>query len=100
MHAITQDTYGSADVLRLRDIAPPTARPGEVLVRVHAASIHVGDWIVMTGKPYVMRMATGLRKPKNAIPGTDVAGVVEAVGPDVTRLAIGDEVLGWGAGAF
>jgi NADPH:quinone reductase-like Zn-dependent oxidoreductase len=100
MQAIVQDTYGSADVLELRDIDPPAVGPGEVLVRVHAASIHVGDWIVMTGKPYVMRMATGLRKPKNPIPGTDVAGIVEAIGPGVTRLAVGDEVFGWGAGAF
>jgi NADPH:quinone reductase-like Zn-dependent oxidoreductase len=100
MQAIVQDTYGSADVLELRDIDPPAVGPGEVLVRVHAASIHVGDWIVMTGKPYVMRMATGLRKPKNPIPGTDVAGVVEAIGSGVSRLAVGDEVFGWGAGAF
>src|SRR5439155_26649827 len=73
---------------------------GEVLVRVRAASIHVGDWIVMTGSPFVMRLATGLRKPKNRVPGTDLAGTVEAVGKDVQRLRPGDEVFGWCAGAF
>ena len=71
-----------------------------MLVRVHAASVHVGDWILMTGKPFVMRMATGIRRPKNAVPGTDVAGTVEAVGKDVQRLRPGDEVFGWCAGAF
>ena len=100
MQAIVQDRYGQADVLRLSDIDKPQIGDDEVLIRVHAASIHVGDWIVMTGVPYVMRMATGLRKPKNPIPGTDVAGTVEAVGQDVQTLRPGDEVFGWGAGAF
>ena len=71
-----------------------------MLVRVHAASIHVGDWILMTGSPFVMRFATGLRKPKARVPGTDVAGTVEAVGSDVQGLRPGDEVFGWGTGAF
>ena len=57
-----------------RDIAKPEIGDDEVLVRVHAASIHVGDWILMTGSPFVMRLATGLRKPKNPVPGTDIAG--------------------------
>ena len=72
----------------------------DVLVRVHAASIHVGDWVLMGGKPFVMRMATGLRRPKYRIPGTDVAGTVEAVGANVTSFRPGDEVFGWVAGAF
>jgi NADPH:quinone reductase-like Zn-dependent oxidoreductase len=71
-----------------------------VLVRVHAASIHVGDWILMTGSPFIMRMATGLTKPKNSIPGTDLAGIVASVGKDVQDLRPGDEVFGWGTGAF
>ena len=71
-----------------------------MLVRVHAASVHVGDWILMTGSPFVMRFATGLRTPKNPVPGTDVAGTVEAVGKDVDALRPGDEVFGWCAGAF
>ena len=73
---------------------------GEVLVRVHAASIHVGDWILMTGTPRIMRLGTGLRKPKNPIPGTDIAGIVEAIGPNVQSLRPGDEVFGWCSGAF
>jgi NADPH:quinone reductase-like Zn-dependent oxidoreductase len=100
MQAITQDTYGSHDVLKLGDVDKPEIGDGEVLVRVHAASVHVGDWILMTGSPFVMRFATGLRKPKNRVPGTDVAGTVEAVGNDVTSLRPGDEVFGWCAGAF
>jgi NADPH:quinone reductase-like Zn-dependent oxidoreductase len=100
MQAIVQDTYGSTEVLQSRDIDRPEIRDNEVLVRVHAASVHVGDWILMTGSPFVMRFATGLRKPKNPVPGTDVAGTVEAVGEDVTQLRPGDEVFGWAAGAF
>jgi NADPH:quinone reductase-like Zn-dependent oxidoreductase len=100
MKAIVQDNYGSADVLKARDIPKPEIGDDEVLVRVHAASVHVGDWILMTGSPYVMRVATGLRKPKNPVPGTDVAGTVEAVGRNVERLRPGDEVFGWGNGAF
>src|SRR5687767_9852881 len=100
MKAIVHDRYGSAEVLDSRDIEKPQIGDDEVLVRVHAASVHVGDWILMTGSPFVMRMATGLRKPKNPVPGTDVAGTVEAVGKDVQRLRPGDEVFGWGAGAF
>jgi NADPH:quinone reductase-like Zn-dependent oxidoreductase len=86
MQAIVQHRYGSADVLVPRDIDPPEMGDGDVLVRVRAASIHVGDVIVMTGSPYLMRMATGLRKPKNQVPGTDIAGTVE--------------VFGWCTGAF
>jgi NADPH:quinone reductase-like Zn-dependent oxidoreductase len=100
MKAITQDRYGSAEVLETQDIDRPEVADHEVLVRVHAASIHIGDWVLMTGVPYVMRMATGLSKPKNRVPGTDVAGTVEAVGPQVQGLRPGDEVFGWCAGAF
>ena len=100
MKAIVQDRYGSAEVLEARDIEKPEIGDDEVLVRVHAASVHVGDWILMTGSPYVMRMATGLRKPKNPVPGTDIAGTVEAVGKDVQGLRPGDEVFGWCTGAF
>jgi NADPH:quinone reductase-like Zn-dependent oxidoreductase len=100
MQAIVQDTYGSADVLELRNIDKPQIADDEVLVRVRAASIHVGDWILMSGSPWVMRLATGLRTPKNRVPGTDVAGTVEAVGKGVRGLRPGDEVFGWCAGAF
>jgi NADPH:quinone reductase-like Zn-dependent oxidoreductase len=100
MQAIVQERYGSADVLERRDIDRPVIADSEVLVRVHAASIHVGDVIVMTGSPFLMRMATGLRKPKNQVPGTDIAGTVEAVGKDVKALRPGDDVFGWCTGAF
>jgi NADPH:quinone reductase-like Zn-dependent oxidoreductase len=100
MQAIIQDRYGSAEVLEARDIDRPAIGDDEVLVRVRAASVHVGDWILMTGVPYVMRMGTGLSKPKNPVPGTDIAGTVEAVGPQVHSLRPGDEVFGWCSGAF
>jgi NADPH:quinone reductase-like Zn-dependent oxidoreductase len=100
MQAMVQDKYGSAEVLEARDVDKPQIADDEVLVRVQAASIHVGDWILMTGSPFVMRFATGLRKPKNPVPGTDVAGTVEAIGKYVEGLRPGDEVFGWCAGAF
>lgn len=97
---MVQDRYGSTGVLKARDIDKPELGEDDVLVRVQAASIHVGDWILMSGSPFVMRFATGLRRPKNQVPGTDVAGTVEAVGPNVKGLRPGDEVFGWCAGAF
>ena len=100
MQAIVQDKYGSGEALETQEIARPEIGADEVLVRVHAASIHVGDWILMTGVPYVMRLGTGLSKPKNRVPGTDLAGTVEAVGPQVQVLRPGDEVFGWCTGAF
>ena len=100
MQAIVQDRYGSAEVLEAQDIERPGIGDDEVLVRVRAASVHVGDWILMTGTPYVMRLGTGLSKPKNPVPGTDIAGTVESVGTQVRSLQPGDEVFGWCAGAF
>jgi NADPH:quinone reductase-like Zn-dependent oxidoreductase len=100
MKAIVQDHYGSEDVLRLREIDTPVIGNGDVLVRVRAASIHVGDRLLMTGVPYAMRLATGLRRPRQSIPGTDIAGTVEALGRDVTRFKVGDDVFGWTSGAF
>lgn len=100
MKAIVQDHYGTEDALRLQEIDRPTIGDGDVLVRVHAASIHVGDRLVMAGRPFLMRMATGLRHPKQPVPGTDIAGTVEAVGSGVTRFKVGDAVFGWTSGAF
>ncbi len=100
MKAIVQGKYGSAEVLRLGEVDKPEVGDGDVLVRIDAASVHVGDWILMTGSPFVMRLVTGLRKPKDRVPGTDLAGIVEAVGKDVQRVRPGDEVFGWGSGAF
>jgi len=100
MKAIVQDRYGSADVLEARDIEKPQIGDTEVLVRVRAASIHLGDWVLMSGRPFVMRMATGPLRPKNQVPGTDIAGTVEAIGKAVKGLRAGDEVFGWCTGAF
>ena len=101
MKAITQDRYGSADVLRLRDIERPTPSEREVLVRVQAAGIARGVLHVMTGEPYLMRLVGfGLLKPKNPVPGQDVAGTVTATGAGVTRFKVGDEVFGIAKGSF
>lgn len=96
MKAIIQSKYGSpGDVLQLRDVDKPVAGDGEVLVRVRAASVHPDVWHVVTGRPYVLRlMGAGLFKPKNPVPGTDVAGHVESVGENVTQFRPGDEVFG------
>ncbi|MEO3811059.1 NAD(P)-dependent alcohol dehydrogenase [Sphaerisporangium sp. B11E5] len=98
MKAIVQDVYGGADVLRLRDVAKPVPGDDEVLVRVRAAAVDAGVWILMTGRPYVVRPFFGLRKPKVPVRGRDLAGVVEAVGSKVTRFAPGDEVYGTSKG--
>lgn len=100
MRAISHDRYGSADVLELRDIEVPTLEPDRVLVRVHAAALNPLDWHFMTGTPYLLRLMAGLRKPKQAVRGADMSGVVEAVGSDVDGLAPGDEVFGGGPGCF
>jgi NADPH:quinone reductase-like Zn-dependent oxidoreductase len=100
MIAIVQETYGSADVLQLNEIDKPPVGDGAALVRVHATSVNPADWHAISGTPLVARFAFGVRKPKNRVPGTDLAGVVEAVGKDVTKLRPGDEVFGWSIGAF
>jgi NADPH:quinone reductase-like Zn-dependent oxidoreductase len=95
MKAIVQDRYGPPDVLELRDIDQPLAADDEVLVRVRAASVHADVWHAMNGVPYVLRvMGSGLRAPKHRVPGTDLAGLVESVGTNVTRFSSGDEVFG------
>jgi NADPH:quinone reductase-like Zn-dependent oxidoreductase len=103
MKAIVQDQYGSADILELRDIDTPEIGDEEVLLRVHAAGVDRGVWHLMTGLPYFLRLIIpdlGLRAPKNPVRGSDVAGVVEAVGKDVTRFEAGDEAFGIGKGSY
>lgn len=101
MKAVVQDTYGSADVLELREIDKPVAGDEDLLVRVRAAGVDPGVWHLMTGLPYLVRiMGYGLRKPKARIRGRDVAGRVEAVGKNVTRFRPGDEVFGICEGSF
>jgi NADPH:quinone reductase-like Zn-dependent oxidoreductase len=103
MSAIVQDAYGMAPeaVLRLAEIARPTIGDDEVLVRVAAASVDMGTWHCMTGKPYAMRLAGfGVRSPKASNPGRALAGTVESVGKDVTAFMPGDEVYGSCDGSF
>ena len=99
MRAIVQDRYGSPDVLTLRDIPIPEVGEDGVLVRVRAASVNALDWHTVRGQPFLTRLE-GLRRPRSAVRGADVAGVVEAVGPAVTVFQPGDAVFGMGTGAF
>ena len=101
MKAITRDRYGSPDVLRFEDLTPPAPAAGEILVEVGAAGVNRGDALELRGWPYLARlMGYGARRPKHAVIGTDIAGRVVAVGRDVDAIAEGDEVVGWGTGAF
>ncbi len=100
MHAIVHRRFGSPDVLQMDKVDRPTADDDHVLIRVHAASVNPLDWHLMTGTPYVTRLQAGMRRPKQLIAGTDVAGTVEAVGRNVTAFAPGDEVFGGAAGSF
>jgi NADPH:quinone reductase-like Zn-dependent oxidoreductase len=95
MQAIVQTGYGPPErVLRLQEIEPPALGAGDVLVRVRATSVNTPDWIAVTGVPYILRLGFGVRGPRSPVRGTDVAGVVEAVGRDVIDLQPGDEVFG------
>lgn len=95
MKAVLQSSYGPPRQLRTGDVPRPVAGPGEVLLQVHAASVHADVWHMVRGVPYVLRlMGAGVRRPRNPIPGTDAAGVVAEVGPGATRYAPGDAVFG------
>ena len=100
MSAVVQDGYGPAGVLRLAQVAVPGIADDEVLLRVRAAGLDRGTWHLMTGQPYLLRLVAGLRKPRNPVPGLDVAGTVVRVGPAVSRFRAGDEVFGFGRGSF
>ena len=100
MRAIVQDRYGEADVLQVGQLARPEPAANEVLIHVHAAGLDRGTWHLMTGKPYLLRLAFGFRGPRNPVPGRDVAGAVEAIGPAVTKFSVGDEVYGVAPGSF
>ncbi len=95
MRAVVHDRYGPVDGLRLDDVPVPAPAAGEVLVRVAASSVHVDAWHTVTGLPYALRlMGNGVRAPRHRVPGTDVAGTVEAVGPGVSRFRPGQRVWG------
>ena len=101
MRAVTQHSFGSPGVLELEAIDRPRISAEEVLVRVHAAAVNPSDSHRLRGVPYIGRlMGYGLRKPKHAVPGMDLAGRIEAAGDRVTGLRPGDDVFGWGDGAF
>jgi NADPH:quinone reductase-like Zn-dependent oxidoreductase len=101
MKAIVYHRYGSPDVLSCEEMAKPAPAENEVLIRVRAAAVNPYDWHFMRGEPYAVRiMARGLRKPKDPRLGADVAGVIEAVGRNITQFKTGDGVFGSCKGAF
>ena len=100
MKAIVHSRYGAPDVLDLQDIDTPVVNADAVLVRVHAAAVGKGDWLTVKGLPYIARIRYGLPNPKHPVPGFDVAGRIEAVGPNVTQAQPGDAVFGWCQGSF
>lgn len=100
MQAVVRARYGTADVVTTTELPVPTIADDEILVRVHAASVNPADWHTMLGAPYVMRLQAGLRRPKQIRLGTDVAGVVVAIGRQVTEFAPGDAVWGGARGSY
>jgi len=100
MKAMIQDTYGSANVLELREIDKPVIGDDQVLVRVRAAGVNPADWATMSGLPYIARPVYGLLRPKIRVRGTDIAGVIESVGTKVTEFHSGDEVFGSSSGSY
>jgi NADPH:quinone reductase-like Zn-dependent oxidoreductase len=99
MKAIVQDAYGSPDVLNLKEVAKPAVKENDVLIRVRAAGLNAGDYFFMRGRPWAVRLFIGFPRPRNHIPGWDVAGYVEAVGRSVTRFHPGDKVYGLCSGS-
>jgi NADPH:quinone reductase-like Zn-dependent oxidoreductase len=94
MKAVTRTTYGPPEVLKLQDIAKPAPKDNELLIQVHATTVNRTDCGILTGKPYLIRAFTGLIKPTDQVPGTDFAGVIEAIGQKVTSFKVGDRVWG------
>jgi NADPH:quinone reductase-like Zn-dependent oxidoreductase len=100
MKGFFHDRYGPPDVLEFRDLDIPPVGEDEVLIRAHAAGVNRGDVLAVEGLPYTARLGYGIKRPKHHVPGTDVAGTVEAVGSGVTGLQLGDAVFGWATGGF
>ena len=101
MKAMVHKEYGApAEVMQLAETEQPVPGKDEVLIRVRAAGVNWADWALACGVPMMVRLGYGLRRPRKQVRGSDVAGVVERVGDDVTRLTVGDEVFGWCEGAF
>jgi NADPH:quinone reductase-like Zn-dependent oxidoreductase len=95
MKAIVHHRYGPPDVLAVEELDKPAIRDGDVLIRVHAAAVSYPDAVMTTGVPYIVRLVSGLRRPKHRVRGTDIAGTVTEVGARVADLRPGDEVFGW-----
>jgi NADPH:quinone reductase-like Zn-dependent oxidoreductase len=100
MQATIHERYGSPALLRVGALPVPALPPDRVRIRVHAAGVNAADGYTVRGAPFPVRAMAGLRRPRNPVPGMDVAGVVEAVGERITRFRPGDEVVGWAAGSF
>jgi NADPH:quinone reductase-like Zn-dependent oxidoreductase len=101
MQAVVHQTFGTpAEALAIREIERPVPGEGEVLVEVEAAGVAKGDWLITAGLPYIARPSYGFRTPKQQVAGLELAGRVAAVGPNAARFQVGDEVFGWGTGAF
>ena len=98
MKAAVRSKYGSSEVISIQEIDKPTPKDDEVLIRIHACTVNRSDCHVLTGKPFFMRLFTGLSKPKRSIIGTDFAGQIEAVGSTVSSFKVGDKVMGFGGG--
>ncbi len=94
MRAVVRHEYGDTSVLRVEEIDEPEAEPGTVVVEVAAAGVNMAEWHMMSGEPTMMRLVTGLRRPKRPGLGQDVAGIVASVGPGVESFAVGDHVFG------
>lgn len=95
MKAIVYTQYGTPNVLKLKELAKPTPRDNEVLIKVFATTVNRTDCATVRAKPFFMRLVTGIFKPKKAIPGTDFAGQIEAIGKGVTSFNVGDKVFGF-----
>lgn len=104
MRALVFTKYGSPEVLQLKEIAKPTPKENEVLVKIHATAVNDYDWSMIRGKPYLYRLLYGVLKPKHQIPGMELAGTIEALGPNANSFKIGDAVYGdisqYGFGSF
>lgn len=100
MRALVHSRYGEPDALRVEDVPEPALKEGRVLIEVRAASVNAADVFLMRGVPRLVRPGNGLRAPKKTKVGLDVAGIVRAVGPGVTRWAVGDAVFGQGVATF
>ncbi len=98
MKAAFRSKYVPPGVISIQEIDKPAPKDNEVLIRVHAASVNRSDNHVLTGRPWPMRLFTGLFKPKLAVTGSDFAGKIEATGPAVTSFKVGDQVMGFGGG--